>query len=289
MEFTDCHFTYAGVSSRRYGVKFANCNTSRYVTLNGTTKTATVFTSRGNRNYFAADSLSDSAVSFDAEIITDDVIPLTVREMRDIEKWLFNRKGFYRLYIDSADDCNEESYEIIGGEIKQYYINCRMTNPSKIEGNGGVVGFKFKIETDSCMAWQDEIKKTITPVYAADHSCTFNLDIDTDMDEYVYPKVKFTMTGSGSSATPASDGFSLSNTSDSNTRYTSFADIGSAVNITIDGNYNSISPSQYYTKFSNRNFVRLVPGINTLTLLTTGSVADNVTSIEITYSQRRYL
>ena len=99
MDLAGCHFTYADVSSREFDLWFAHCDTSDYQAINGTTKSLTVFSSRGNKRYFIANDYKDSPVTIDVELITDDERPLSVGEMREIEKWLFNRKNYYKLYI----------------------------------------------------------------------------------------------------------------------------------------------------------------------------------------------
>lgn len=274
MDLAGCHFTYAGVSSREYGLWFANAETSAYTSINGDTQTVTVFSSRGNRKFFVSDSLVDSPVSIDVDILTDDAHALSVQEIKEIEKWLFNRKGYFKLYVDIADDCSAETYEIIDGVEYRYYFNCRFINPRKIQGNGGIPGFSCTMECDSLMLWQDAITKTIVPEFAEDESAEFTIDIDTCMDEYVYPIVNFTIGESG--------GNIMLVAIDDDNRSTSFVDLTPLIELSMDGNYNSISGNNY-TKFQSKNFVRLLPGQNRFVL------TGDVTKLEFKYSARKYL
>lgn len=276
MDLAGCHFTYADVSSREYNLWFAHCDTSDYASINGTTKPVTVFSSRGNRQYLVADSYKDSAVSIDVEFLTDDDRALSPREMRDIERWLFNRKKYYKLYVDIADDCNEESYQIIDGIESRYYFNCRFTNPSKIYGNGGIVGYKARMECDSYMMWQDAITKTFSiNGTAALSSKIIDLDVGTDVDEYIYPKVTITMASAGGNIT-------IINNTDDTSRQTTFKSLTGSITFTMNGNLNYISGSNYL-KFYNRNFIRLIPGVNRI------AIVGAVSSITFEWENRRYI
>lgn len=274
MDLAGCHFIYAGVSSREYGLWFANADTSAFSSINGSTKTVSVFSSRGNRNFYVSDSLVDSPISIDVEIFTDDAHALSVQEIRDVEKWLFNRKGYEKLYIDIADDCFAETYDIIDGEERRYYFNCRFTNPRKIYGNGGIPGFSCTMECDSLLLWQEDLGKTIIPEFSEDDSANFSVTIDTNMDEYIYPVVKFTIGEDGGD-------IMLINLDDED-RTTSFVNLTELIEFSMDGNYNYISGGNY-TKFQNKNFIRLLPGENRFVL------TGDVTKIEFTYSARKYL
>lgn len=276
MNLAGCHFTYADTSSRLYNLWFAHCDTSENILINGTTKSITVFNSRGNRTYLVDDSFNDSAISFDVEILTDDDRVLSVQEIRDIEKWLFNRRNYYKLYVDIADDCFAETYQIINGVEKQFYFNCRFLNPTKILGNGGVAGFKATMECDSYLLWQDAISKTFDIGHTtSSQSSVISLDIDTDANEYVYPKIVITMANAGGD-------IYITNNTDDTTRITSFKSLTGGIEFTINGNLNYISGNNYI-KFYDKNFPRLLPGTNNF------GVVGAVDSIRFEWENRKYL
>lgn len=276
MNLAGCHFTYADTSSRLYNLWFAHCDTSENTLINGTTQSITVFNARGNRNYLVGDSFNDSAISFDVEILTDDDRALSTQEIRDIERWLFNRRNYYKLYVDIADDCNAETYQIINGIEKQFYFNCRFLNPQKIFGNGGVAGFKATMECDSHLLWQDAISMVFEIGHSTnEQSSVFSLDVDTDANEYVYPKVTVTMAETGGE-------ICLTNNTDDVTRLTSFKALTGGTEFTIDGNLNYISGNNYM-KFFDKNFPRLLPGTNYF------GVVGAVASIKFEWENRKYL
>lgn len=79
-------------------------------------------------------------------------------ERRAIEKWLFNKREYCKLYLDMADDLYGETFEYIDGIRKRNYLNCRFINPEKLEYNGGIVGYKATLEADS------NIKEILYPI-----------------------------------------------------------------------------------------------------------------------------
>lgn len=276
MNLAGCHFTYADTSSRLYNLWFAHCDTSENTSINGTTKSITVFNSRGNRKYLVDDSFNDSAISFDVEILTDDGEALSVQEIRAIEKWLFNRRNYYKLYIDIADDCDTETYQIIDGAEKKFYFNCRFLNPSKILGNGGVAGFRATMECDSHLLWQDAISKTFNIGHTtSSQSTVVSLDVDTDANEYVYPKITIKTADAGGE-------IYITNNTDDTARITSFKGLTGGIEFTIDGNLNYISGNNYM-KFYDRNFPRLLPGTNSF------GIVGAVSSVKFEWENRKYL
>lgn len=276
MNLAGCHFTYADTSSRLYNLWFAHCDTSENTSINGETQSVTVFNSRGNRKYLIDDSLNDSAISFEVEILTDDDRTLSTQEIKSIERWLFNRRNYYKLYVDIADDCIGETYQIIDGTEKRFYFNCRFTNPTKIYGNGGVAGFKAVMECDSHLLWQESITHTFDLSHTSgSQSSVVSLDIDSDTNEYVYPKVTITMADAGGD-------ISITNNTDDSTRLTSFKSLTGGIEFIINGNLNYISGDNYI-KFYDKNFIRLLPGINNI------SIVGAVSSIKFEWENRKYL
>lgn len=207
------HFEYAGVSSRRYGLIIANAETKRNTSLSGSIKGVTVFNKATKSNSLVDNDYSNSPISIDIEIVTDNEQPMERRDMREVEKWLFNRATYKKLYIDEEDDIYGETHEIINGEQKRLYLNCRFVNPSRLEYNNGVVGYKATLEADSGYWWQDAVTKTFA---VSDSNVTrvtwsqanvgrnimvFSVQTDTDIDEYIYPVMSFTTGNSTSDIT----------------------------------------------------------------------------------------
>lgn len=270
------HFEYGGVSSRQYNLIIANIDTKRLTTLSGNREGITIFSKREKKNYLIGDDYTKSPLSFDIEIVTEDGRRLEPVERRQIERWLFGKRVYRKLYFDVADDEFAETYEYIDGKCLRCYLNCRFNNPEKIEYQDGVVGYKATIEADSDMFWQDETVK----LYSVNNKTTSSssivtVDVDTDLDEYIYPKVTIEMGSTGGDII-------IANNSDDSTRFTKFTDIGAYATLIMKGELNYIS-GEYYEKFEKRNFIRLLNGENKL------MVMGNIASITISYSARRIM
>lgn len=269
-------FEYGGVSSVQYGLIIVNVNTNRMTNLYGQRESVTIFSKSANKLYLIDDDHSSSPLVFDIEIVTEDGRCLDKEERRQIEKWLFNRRSYRKLYIDLSCDDRGETYEYVDGVQKRNYLNCRLINPEKLEGNGGIVGYKATLEADSQMFWQDPIERSFNVGNnSSSSSSNITVTIDTDLEEYVYPKVTIQMGSSGGEII-------IINNDDDSARQTKFVDIGANATIVMKGDLNYVS-GQYYEKFSGRNFIRLLDGSNTLT------IKGNVKTISFEYSARRAL
>lgn len=270
------HFEYGGVSSRQYDLVIASLNTGRWTQLGGTSEGVTIYSKSAHKKYLIDDDHADSPVAFDIEIMTESGRSLEVAERRQIEKWLFNHHNYRKLYFDAADDLTGETYEFIDGEIHRNYLNCRLVNPEKLEGNGGVIGYKVRLEADSNMFWQDPITKEFSVNNgAADVSTTVVVNVDTDFQEYIYPKVTITLGSAGGDITIVND-------SDDSTRQTKFIAMSPYASVVMKGELNYVS-GQYYEKFSGRNFIRLLDGANRFMVL------GDIDTIKFEYSARRLM
>lgn len=277
MELSGMHFVYSGTYSRKYGLIFANVNTDRNVRLAGEIETTSIFNYGSNRRCYIGDSYDDSALQFDAEVITDNDKPLGRIEQREVEKWLFHRPGYQKLYIDVFDDCLGDSFEFVHGEMKQLYLNCRFTSPERIESDAGVVGYKFTIECDSSMAWQD----AVSYIYNTSHETTedisiIEVNVDTDVNDFVYPKVTIQIGDIGGDIT-------IINHTDDGSRLTTFVGLTPNINLVMNGNGINYVSGDNYMKFRDRNFIRLLDGTNRV------SVAGNVSNITVEFQNQRYM
>lgn len=268
------HFEYGNVSSRIHNLIIATLNTDRMIKLSGDISGSTIFNKIGSKRYLIGDDMTDSPLSFDVEFITDNDSIIPQIERRTIEKWLFNRSNYKRLYFDRVDDCLHEMSEYVDGAEKRLYLNCRFINPEKIENECGVVGYKATLEADSNMFWQDAVVKSFERDPQVANS-TYDVDVDTDCDDYIYPKVTFTLGDTGGEVI-------IFNASDDNTRLTKFVGLSANATIIMNGDTNYIS-GQNYQKFSTRNFIRLLDGTNSI------SVVGDVASISFEFQNRRNL
>lgn len=270
------HFEFGGTSSKQFGLIIASVRIGRYTKLSGAKEGITVFSKSAKKRYLIGDDYSSSHLSFDVEIISDSDKCLSKSERRQIEKWLFGGSRYQRLYFDMDDDTEQETYEYIDGERKRLYLNCRFVNPEKLEYNSGIVGYKATLEADSNMFWQDAITKSYAINNEDAGSVTnISVEIDTDMDEYIYPAITIHVGESGGDIL-------IFNNNDDSARITKFTGLSPNTTVVMKGDLNYVS-GQNYEKFVGKNFVRLLDGENILT------ISGNVSLLEIKYSARRYL
>lgn len=268
-----CHFQYGNFNSSEHGVIFAHCNTKSYDNLMGNVSSSYLFNRRDKVKYIIADNYEDSPITFDAEIISDDFRAFSSQEERAIEKSLFNKPDYRKLYVDINDACASGAYEIIDGQQKMFYFNCRFRNPIKLEdGSGLTVGYQFSIECDSCMAWQDAIEKTFT---LSGGNEIITVQTDTDIGGYTYPEVTINIGSTGGDII-------IVNTTDDESRLTKFNNLTANISLIMKGNFNYVS-GQNYEKFEHQNFIRLLDGNNSI------SITGDVVSIKFKWRNRRFL
>ena len=176
-------------------------------------------------------------------------------------------------------DCDlfGESYELVNGVQKRIYLNCRFINPEKIDGNGGLSGYHFTVECDSCMAWQDEVECSFVLEHDSEESnSVISVALDTDLRDYVYPKVTIQIGSVGGD-------IQIINLTDSPNRATSFTELPPNVTITMKGDGINYISGDYYQKFYNKNFVRFLDGDNDVV------ITGDIIGITFEFQNRRYL
>lgn len=269
-----CHFEYKNKSSREYGLIFANVETKRFLQLSGSIKGETIFHKGTKRRYLLGDNYEDSPVEFEVEIVTDNGSTIDRDERREIERWLFNRPSYGRLYIDSEDDYFGDTSEIIDGEEKRLYLNCRFVNPTRIEYRDGVTGYKATLEADCGFWWQDNISitKTLNHTQLSSQS-TITIEVDTDIEDYVYPDIRFTTGDVAGDVT-------ITNQQDILFPAV-FKSIGRNTTVDADGSINFVNHVELF--MADQHFLRLVNGENNIVVR--GCVKD----IIITFQNRRLL
>ncbi len=189
MFISEDYFIYDGYPSYPFGLRFGWINQTPDTVMVADKKYNYVKNKAQNRFSIAKSNYEDS-LKFDVELISNRV--LTESEIRQVFKLYFNKNQFKELYFP-----NREAEKII--------YNCIFTNVERIEGginnSFGVVGFKAKIICDAPWGWTEE--KIITPqlkyveLYEGSSikGATFALYNGSDVQEYIYPTVMFTVLG----------------------------------------------------------------------------------------------
>lgn len=278
MEFLGNHFIYNGVDSIKYGLIFANVDSDEYLNIGNSPTAKTIFNHQTNKTYITGNDYADANISFDIAVVNENSVAYTSLEQKRIKRWLFAQNDYCKLYIDRYDD--PDSYELSSSGRLGLYLNCRFTNPSAVISGEGVVGYKFTVECDSAMAWQDPTVKIIT---ASDISLVGEngivIDVDSDHIGYTYPKVEITVSGDGD--------IEICNITDDSERATKFRPKSEVDNdlkgvLVINSNTNFVSDNKY-DRFVGQNFPRLLSGQNRI------KIGGNITEVKFTWVNRRLL
>lgn len=178
-------------------------------------------------------------------VVSVDVIPPQLRS--EILTWLIGRKSFKPLKFHNDD-----------WEDFVYY--CVFTGSSTIYVNGECHGFKLTASFDSPFA-----RGTPTTVSTTSGTHTVSIENKSDIrDGYTYPKVTFT----GSY-------ISIINSTDSATRAFTFQNLNANETLTVDCETKVISSNlggEKLSNFTSKNWLRLRPGVNNLSVTSLGNV-----------------
>lgn len=243
--FNATYFTYDGVFSGTYGLIMADFDdspvveTSAFSPVLNTTKPVSV-----NRFYHNGITY-EGAPQHQITVVSEVEIPDFIR--REILSWLVGRNKFKKLQIHQAD-------------LEDYYYNCVFTNAEIIYVNGRCHGFRLTANFDSQYAHG---MPTVITVGAGVH--TVRIENKSDIkDDYTYPIVQFT-----------GDSLDIVNETDDSERHFSFAGLAATEVITVDNEVRHISSNfggENLNKFTSKNWLRLRPGMNDLTIVATGTV-----------------
>lgn len=272
MIFDWMHFTYGTYDSREHDLVFAHIDTSEFNSISGTIESYTVFNKRTMSRIFIGNDYSSMPLSIEVEIVTEDAIALNHGERTKAENALFNSPSYIPLYFDLEDDCFHDTFTYYNGEIKRYYLTCRFLNPERIlDQNGLAIGWKCTMECDTGYMRQEPI--TVTHSHSSTNT-SFDLDVVCNGNDYIYPKVTLQM---GSTKGQ----ISITNQADDSSRITKFENLSPSVSVIINGETNYVS-GNHYQFMTNRNFPRLVNGLNSITV---NGVSCTLT---VEWSNRKY-
>lgn len=121
----------------------------------------------------------DEPYSFNIEIICDNTVDAT--KEREIFKWLIDSPKFKKL----------EFFNLNGSEsfFDGLHYNCVLSDPKRIFGDGGVVGWEVTVIADAPYAWTEPQTHSFTITLNKE----FTLINESDEPGYTYPIVSITI------------------------------------------------------------------------------------------------
>lgn len=242
--FNARYFTYDGVWSGDYGLELADFENDSVRETDAFTPNLSVLKAPSLVRFFHGGVEYDAAPTCTFSTISQHEIPGETRSK--ILSWLVGRNEFKPLIFEDGDN-----------EHFVYY--CVFTSASTIWVNGECHGFRLTGSLDSQFA-----RGTPTTAVAGSGTSTIIIENKSDIaDGYTYPLVVFT----GSSV-------SITNNTDDAMRTFAFTQLGANETVRVDNELKTIKSSTGEKRLANfnKNWLRLCPGINTLSVVATGDV-----------------
>jgi hypothetical protein len=253
------NFSADGASSYDYGIICVNFNSASGVEIvTGGNETELIIEKAPRNNAFHITSQEYSKpLSFVMQIIMSDESNINPENEMAIKKWLCKRGKYIDFQIE-----DERFYDI------KFQVN--ISNPQIIKV-GNVVGMEFTINCKYPYGLSYDIIKqySITTL-----NQQINLNIE-NIDDYIYPDIIITANSAGT--------INITNSTEVANRIFTINNLTIGETITIKGNIpdisSSISTHLIWNDF-NKHWLRLVDGINTLTV-------SNLCSIKLSYNEAR--
>lgn len=247
MAFFSTEFLFDGISSYDFGLFISNIDSSGVVRspMGSGINLVTKKILRNPIEYLYGTE-QGPRLEFDLSFHSSDPISAETRNI--VSSWLFGQQNFKRLQIMQSD-------------LENVYFNVLITSANAVYVGNYQIGWDCHIVCNSPFAYEFPITQTVTNSSGGVvlWSATIN-NISANAD-YTYPLLNFSTNAMGTS-------FSITNISDGD-RVFLFDGINANETITVDNQRQIISSDTGLMRISkfNKNFFRLIPGINSLTVL----------------------
>lgn len=256
--FTGASFTFDSVPSELYNLRILNFKSTGMAESPSGSEISLYqkWMLRRQKPYYFGRALN-TPLRIEMTIGTGDFI--SIRESFTIKKWLLGREGYKKLVIEQDD--------FLGN-----YFNCIVVSATDQFAGNRQIGMTVILECDAPWAWS--FPRTLTHTFNDGNIQNFNISFynDSDSDDYYYPEITFTLNAIGTS-------FSLTNITDDG-RIFLFSELSANETITVDNDRQIITSDTGLRRLSkfNKNYFRLLPGMNELT------VVSGISEFTMTYS-----
>lgn len=243
--FNATYFQYDGQSSAAYGLQIVDFDDGAVKETDVFSPTLSLQKVPGAVRFFHGGIEYDSAPTCEFSVVSEQELTSDLR--REVLSWLVGRKQFKAL-------------QFIGGDNSDFTYYCVFTSAKTIWVNGRCHGLRLAAQFDSPFA-----RGTATSITVASGTHTVQIENKSDVkDGYVYPIVQF-----------AGGSIDIVNTTDDSQRHFTFSGLAVSEVITVDNEIRHISSTiggEKLSKFTSKNWLRLRPGVNNLTITASGSV-----------------
>lgn len=240
------HFTYKGISSEMYGLEIVSFNGDENV-VESTTYSSKI----SLLNVPSSKRVTRGGIS------TDDP---PIIEFSIVSQEEFDANSRSRIIAWLLSDQLFSPIKFIESDLLYYTCYGTFTSVTSLYVNGHCQGFKVTMQCDSWYA-----RGIPTNVIASSGTSTVTIMNNSAIfNDYVYPTVTF-----------AGSSIEIINTTDDATRTFAFTGLSESEIMTVDCETKIMKSLTGGPKLSyfNKNWLRLKPGLNTLSITTTGSVS----------------
>lgn len=256
MSFYGRSFLYNSMASDMYGLFIRDIDAQAINKTMGSTEME-IYEEKTYRRatpYFYG-STPAKKLSFPMSAYSDE--ELTAEQFQTVQAWLFSSRTYKKLQIVQFD-------------MQGVYFNAILNSPEIVRVGNQIFGFTCLVNCDSPFAYK--FPKTTTYTYTDPSVVASEIFYNGSDDKgaYLYPSLVITMNTFGGD-------ISIENESDSSRTF-SFTSLSAGEVITIDNSLQTMVSSTGLKRLSsfNKNYLRLVPGINRL------NISGNVASIAMT-------
>lgn len=190
--------------------------------------------------------------------------PICAEKQALIQTWLLGQQTYKKLRIIQPD-------------YQDVYFNCIMTNPTFNCVGNFAYSMSCTVTCDSPFAWEEP--RTITKKNIVGQQ-TFELNNTSNLNDYVYPKLKFVLSNT-------SNGFTLTNNSlkyaNGQPESCSMTNLAPGETIEINCEYGIVTSDRGISRYQNFSgtFFRMKPFINNI------SIGNDLDQFQITYQNAR--
>jgi len=197
--------------------------------------------------YFYGISI-ESKLTFPISFMSEDEI--TALDASTIQNWLFGETGY-------------RQFSFVQEDMDYVYLNCIFKEPRMIRAGNVICGFECTCEADSEFAWTYPKLVEYGP-QTTDFTITFYND--SHYKGYLYPSLEFQVNTVGAGT------LSITNANDDD-RLFELSDLVAGETITVNNELGILSTSRNVAILGNfnKNFLRLVPGLNVLSVTREGA------------------
>lgn len=264
MNFIVNEFTYNGISSSTYGLRFARVETDTPSEVGGKKEYITQFIKRGHRNSIVAARYNeDSCLTFEMEIFSDQTLDESVCD--EICSWLFDESTYGTLTIDDYSS-----------KYQGVFFKCVMTEANEmraiVDGKERVFGYRFTVKCNAPWGWRKVTK------HFSKNLNDIEVKVRGAVKDYTYPTVTIMSGISGGD-------ISIKNKSD-NDRLTTFVDLSPSSQIIMKPDNCELTgagTTGLWEKFKSKRFLRLVRGTNDI------EIEGDVDSVALEYLEAVYI